>query len=100
MSYMKDFLEEVRVMTLHGSSVQYIASVCDMPVEQVEGAIELLMEDADFRATVGDDDADEEEYYFDDFDDSMDGDAESALASAGYGTDEDYGADFTDGEFV
>lgn len=27
----------------------------------------------------------------DDFDDSMDGDAESALASAGFGTDEDYG---------
>lgn len=32
--------------------------------------------------------------YFDndvDYDDSMDGDAESALASAGFGTDEDYG---------
>ena len=29
---------------------------------------------------------------FDDiYDDSMDGDAESALASAGFGTDEDYG---------
>ena len=95
MSYMKDFLEEVRVMTLHGSSASYIASVCDMPLEQVEGAIEFLMEDADFRATVGDD-VDQEW----DFDDSMDGDAESALASAGYGTDEDYGADFTDGEFV
>ncbi len=27
----------------------------------------------------------------DSFDDSMDGDAESALASAGWGTDEDYG---------
>lgn len=26
-----------------------------------------------------------------DFDDSMDGDAQSALASAGFGTDEDYG---------
>lgn len=28
---------------------------------------------------------------YDDYDDSMDGDAESALASAGFGTDEDYG---------
>lgn len=28
----------------------------------------------------------------DDYDDSMDGDHESALASAGWGTDEDYGA--------
>jgi hypothetical protein len=27
----------------------------------------------------------------DSYDESMDGDAESALASAGYGTDEDYG---------
>jgi hypothetical protein len=27
---------------------------------------------------------------FDDYDDSMDGDAASALASAGWGTDEDY----------
>lgn len=27
-----------------------------------------------------------------DYDDSMDGDHESALASAGFGTDEDYGA--------
>ena len=27
----------------------------------------------------------------DTFDDSMDGDAQSALASAGWGTDEDYG---------
>jgi hypothetical protein len=32
-----------------------------------------------------------EELYDDSFDDSMDGDAESALASAGWGTDEDYG---------
>jgi hypothetical protein len=94
---MKDFVEEVRAMTLHGSSVQYIASVCDMPVAQVEAAIDLLMEDDDFRATVGDDDADEEEYYFND---SMDGDFDSAMESAGYGTDEDYGADFTDGEFI
>jgi hypothetical protein len=31
------------------------------------------------------------EFEDDSFDDSMDGDAESALASAGWGTDEDYG---------
>ena len=31
------------------------------------------------------------EFEDDSFDDSMDGDAESALASAGHGTDEDYG---------
>jgi hypothetical protein len=33
----------------------------------------------------------------DSFDDSMDGDAESALASAGWGTDEDYGCYGDDG---
>ena len=32
-----------------------------------------------------------EEDDYDDYDDSMDGDHESALASAGRGTDEDYG---------
>ncbi len=33
-----------------------------------------------------------------DMEDSMDGDAESALASAGFGTDEDYGS-YSDGEY-
>lgn len=36
-----------------------------------------------------------EDYY----DDSMDGDHESALASAGFGTDEDYGYDGMDYDF-
>ena len=31
------------------------------------------------------------EYGEDDYDDSMDGDFDSAMASAGFGTDEDYG---------
>ena len=34
---------------------------------------------------------DENEEWSDDYDDSMDGDHESGLASAGWGTDEDYG---------
>jgi len=34
---------------------------------------------------------DESDYDYDDYDDSMDGDHESALASCGWGTDEDYG---------
>ena len=33
----------------------------------------------------------EDEEWSDDYDDSMDGDHESGLASAGWGTDEDYG---------
>lgn len=38
------------------------------------------------RVLEGDPDRDSDEY-----DDSMDGDFDSAMASAGYGTDEDYG---------
>jgi hypothetical protein len=48
--------------------------------------------DADDRTNdywAGDDDLENDSD--DSFDDSMDGDAESALASAGWGTDEDYG---------
>jgi len=37
-----------------------------------------------------------DEHYEPDYDDSMDGDHESALASAGWGTDEDYGCSFTE----
>ena len=34
---------------------------------------------------------DDEDVEHDDFDDSMDGDFDSGMASAGFGTDEDYG---------
>ena len=37
------------------------------------------------------DDETADEAWADNYDDSMDGDHESGLASAGYGTDEDYG---------
>lgn len=33
----------------------------------------------------------DDEYYDEDYDDSMDGDWDSGMASAGWGTDEDYG---------
>jgi len=36
-------------------------------------------------------DASDEDLYSDEYDDSMDGDHASGLASAGWGTDEDYG---------
>lgn len=98
MSYMKDFLEEVRVMVLHGASPERIAAHLDTTEAQVEGAIEILMDDPDFRE-MGDFDEPEPLYDFDDEPLSADDDG-YAYASAGYGTDEDYGADFTDGEFV
>lgn len=77
MAMMKDLLEDVRVMVLQGCSVEYIASTLAVPEEMVEDAIDFLMDDPDFRAA--------------EFDDSMDGDFDSAMASAGFGTDEDYG---------
>lgn len=33
----------------------------------------------------------DERYEYDNYDESMDGDFDSAMASAGFGTDEDYG---------
>lgn len=80
MSGMKDFLEDVRVMVLQGCSLEYIASCHGVSVELVGAAIVILMDDPDFRDMV------------DPIDDSMDGDHASALASAGWGTDEDYGS--------
>lgn len=80
MSSMKDLLEDVRVLALQGCSNEYIASSLEISEAQVEGAIDILMDDPDFRDAV------------DPIDDSMDGDTASALASAGWGTDEDYGS--------
>jgi hypothetical protein len=59
--------------------------------EMVEdGADDLWYGDIDLA--YGEVDADELEDSWDDsYDDSMDGDMESGLASAGWGTDEDYG---------
>jgi hypothetical protein len=73
----KNFVEEVRVMFLQGSSLEYIAAVLETTEEQVEEVVDRL-------------DFDDREYE-EEYDDSMDGDATSALASAGWGTDEDYG---------
>jgi hypothetical protein len=48
--------------------------------------------DADHEiASQFDEEENEDEEWTDDYDDSMDGDHESGLSSAGWGTDEDYG---------
>lgn len=46
---MKDLLEDVRVMVLQGCSAEYIASCHGLPVEQIESAIEMLLDDLDFQ---------------------------------------------------
>jgi hypothetical protein len=50
---MKEILEEVRAMRLHGASVEYIASCVGISTDQVESALEILCEDPDFLETVG-----------------------------------------------
>jgi len=55
-----------------------IAEMYNVPFEWVNNlAIDLAADGVEDR--------------LDDYDDSMDGDFDSAMASAGYGTDEDYG---------
>lgn len=93
MSYMKDFIEDVRAMILHGASVEYIASCNDVPVEMVEGALDLLMEDADFCEQAG---FDEPEPLYDVDDEPLSAEDDGYI----YGTDDGYGADFYDGEYV
>ena len=55
--------------------------VAHIPVHIFAAALRSIPEDTGLRM---DDD-------YDDYDDSMDGDFDSAMASAGFGTDEDYG---------
>jgi len=62
---------EIQEMYALGHSEYEISKELGVSVEMVETAIGAAVEW--------------------DYDDSMDGDAESALASAGFGTDEDYG---------
>ncbi len=55
--------------------------VAHIPVRIFAAALRNVAEDTGLRMD-GD---------YDDYDDSMDGDFDSAMASAGFGTDEDYG---------
>lgn len=84
MGFFSDMDIEVREMIAAGATRKQIADSFPMLRED-----ELDMYfDGDF---------DDDDNYLDD---SMDGDFDSAMASAGYGTDEDYGVDFNDGEFI
>jgi len=78
---------------------------CGMEINEIAGT-DREEYDAFLEAVDDTPDLDEEdvEWGVDDgtFDDSMDGDHDSAMASAGWGTDEDYGhfgPDDWDGEF-
>jgi len=56
-------------------SLEEISQIYNVPLSWIQEASDMLMYGSP-----------------DPYDDSMDGDAESALASVGWGTDEDYGA--------
>lgn len=71
-------------------------SSSDLDLKALNEKIEALLDEKD-RIDYSDPDPDDD--FYDDFYDEMDGDHESALASAGFGTDEDYGCYGDDGDF-
>jgi steroid 5-alpha reductase family enzyme len=74
MSYMSELDVELREAFAKGLSATDAAEVAGVPVEMVQAFFEVLADEQDAE-----------------YDESMDGDFDSAMASAGYGTDEDYG---------
>ena len=71
MSKMSELAMEIEELYLQGYNEFTIATMLNVPVELVDG----------FFANFSDID----------YNDNMDGDFDSAMASAGHGTDEDYG---------
>jgi hypothetical protein len=74
MSYMSELDVELREAFAKGLSAEDAAVLAGVPVEMVQAFFEVLADEQDAE-----------------YDESMDGDFDSAMASAGYGTDEDYG---------
>lgn len=76
MSAFKDIMIDIQETIERGTmSFQQIADIYGLPRADVELIAQELMDQFDDSA----------------YDDSMDGDFDSAMASAGMGTDEDYG---------
>jgi hypothetical protein len=71
MSRMADLDLEIRALLDEGLRPTSIASLLNIPLEMVYDCIDAMDTDT--------------------YDESMDGDFDSAMASAGLGTDEDYG---------
>jgi steroid 5-alpha reductase family enzyme len=74
MSYMSELDLELREAFRNGFTAAVAADLAGVPVEMVQAFFEVLADEQDAE-----------------YDESMDGDFDSAMASAGYGTDEDYG---------
>ena len=67
----------IEELLFEGLSEAEIAAVMNLSLEEVEAQIAMIEE------------MDDDSYY--EYNDDMDGDFDSAMASAGFGTDEDYG---------
>ena len=78
MSKMGELSMEIEELYLQGFDVYAIATILNIPVELVDGFVASFM-DVEYN-------------------ESMDGDFDSAMASSGMGTDEDYG-DYGEPEF-
>jgi len=72
MSKMSELAMEIEELYLQGYNEFTIATMLSIPVELVDNFVASFMEV--------------------EYNESMDGDFDSAMASAGYGTDEDYGS--------
>ena len=72
MSYMKELSARIGEMLTEGYDCVTVSNQLNVPLVWVEDVHDSLFES-------------------DDYNDSMDGDWDSGMASAGYGTDEDYG---------
>lgn len=70
MGRMSDLALEIEELSAEGWTMSDIAEELNIPLAWVQAALQDLEEN---------------------YDDSMDGDFDSAMASAGWGTDEDYG---------
>jgi len=72
MSKMSELAMEIEQLYTQGYNEFTIATMLNIPVELVDNFVASFMEVS--------------------YNESMDGDFDSAMASAGYGTDEDYGS--------
>ena len=72
MSKMSELAMEIEELYLQGYNEFTIATMLNIPVELVDNFVASFMEV--------------------EYNEDMDGDFDSAMASAGYGTDEDYGS--------
>ena len=75
MSKVSNLILEIQDMLVSGFDADQIAYKLDIPESWVYDAAKMMQED----------------YGDPGYNDSMDGDFDSAMASAGFGTDEDYG---------